>query len=227
LPDHRPERHSDSHRPADSRPLSPRSPQPDHPIAFLKGFLERPKQVGSIIPSSRWMERRITRTAELATARVVIELGPGTGGTTRALLQAMRPDATLLAIEINPGFCDLLRETIDDRRLIVHEGSAAEISDALTKHELDAPDVVLSGIPFSTMPRALGLAILHSVRESLAPGGRFVAYQFRDVVHTLGKRVFGPASVQLELLNVPPMRVYRWDMGRDESKSDRSEKARP
>ena len=225
MPDHwpRPERQSDSHRPADSRPLIP---QPDHPIAFLKGFLERPKQVGSIIPSSRWMERRITRTAELANARLVIELGPGTGGTTRALLQAMRSDATLLAIEINPGFCDLLRETIDDRRLIVHEGSAAEIDDALTKHELDAPDVVLSGIPFSTMPRALGLAILHSVRESLAPGGRFVAYQFRDVVHTLGKRVFGPASVQLELLNVPPMRVYRWDMPNESRIRDAATAAR-
>lgn len=214
MPEIRPEGHSEPRRADGSRPLTP---QPDHPIAFLKGFLERPKQVGSIIPSSRWMERRITRTAELANARVVIELGPGTGGTTRALLQAMRPDATLLAIEINPGFCDLLRETIDDPRLIVHEGSAAEIADALTKHELDAPDVVLSGIPFSTMPRSLGLAILHSVRRSLRPGGRFVAYQFRDVVHTLGKRVFGPASIQLELLNVPPMRVYRWDVAGEPS----------
>ncbi len=187
-------------------------PQPAHPIAFLKGFLERPKEVGSIIPSSRWMERRITRTAEIATAKVIVELGPGTGGTTKALLNAMAPDACLLAIEINPGFCDLLNETIDDPRLIVHHGSAADIPEALTKHELPAPDVVLSGIPFSTMPRELGLSILESVKESLAPGGRFVAYQFRDVVHTLGKRVFGPASVQLELLNVPPMRVYRWDV---------------
>ena len=188
-------------------------PQPEHPLAFFRGFLERPKEVGSIIPSSRWMERRITRTAEIATANVIIELGPGTGGTTKALLQAMNPDARLLAIEINPGFCDLLRDTIDDPRLIVHHGSAADIPEALVKHELDAPDVVLSGIPFSTMPRALGISILESVKKSLAPGGRFVAYQFRDVVHTLGKRVFGPASVQLELLNVPPMRVYRWDMG--------------
>jgi phosphatidylethanolamine/phosphatidyl-N-methylethanolamine N-methyltransferase len=186
--------------------------QPDHPIAFLRGFLERPKEVGSIIPSSRWMERRITRTAEIATANLVIELGPGTGGTTKALLRAMAPGARLLAIEINPGFCDLLRETIDDPRLIVHQGSAAEIPEALAKHDLEAPDVVLSGIPFSTMPQALGLSILQSVRETLAPGGRFVAYQFRDVVHTLGKRVFGPASVQVELFNMPPMRVYRWDI---------------
>lgn len=186
--------------------------QPDHPIAFLRGFLERPKEVGSIIPSSRWMERRITRTADIANANLVIELGPGTGGTTKALLKAMAPGARLLAIEINPRFCDLLRESIDDPRLIVHEGSAAEIPEALVKHDLDAPDVVLSGIPFSTMPQELGLSILRSVRKSLKPGGRFVAYQFRDVVHTLGKRVFGPASVQIELFNMPPMRVYRWDI---------------
>jgi len=186
--------------------------QPDHPIAFLRGFLERPKEVGSIIPSSRWMERRITRTAEIANAKIVIELGPGTGGTTKALLNAMAPDAYLLAIEINPRFCDLLRETIDDHRLIVHEGSAAAIPEALMKHDLDTPDVILSGIPFSTMPQVLGLSILRSVRKSLKPGGRFVAYQFRDVVHTLGKRVFGPASVQIELFNMPPMRVYRWDI---------------
>lgn len=186
-------------------------PRPQHPIAFLRGFFEKPKEVGSIIPSSRWMERRITRTADLAHAELAIELGPGTGGTTRALLAALPPHAKLLAIEINPDFCDLIERSIDDPRLIVHQGSAAEIPEALVKHDLGSPDVVLSGIPFSTMPRSLGLAILRSVRASLKPGGRFVAYQFRDVVHTLGKQVFGPASVQLELLNVPPMRVYRWD----------------
>jgi phospholipid N-methyltransferase len=187
-------------------------PESDHPIAFLRGFLERPKEVGSIIPSSRWMERRITRTAEIATSKIIIELGPGTGGTTKALLHAMPPDAKLLAIEINPGFCELLTNTINDPRLIVHHGSAADIPEALAKHELDAPDVVLSGIPFSTMPKEIGLSILRASKASLAPNGRFVAYQFRDVVHTLGKQVFGNASVQLELLNMPPMRVYRWDI---------------
>jgi phosphatidylethanolamine/phosphatidyl-N-methylethanolamine N-methyltransferase len=213
LPEIRQARHSDRSDSSDSSDEPhPLIPQPDHPIAFLRGFLERPKEVGSIIPSSRWMERRITRTAEIAKADLIVELGPGTGGTTKALLQAMGEGAKLLAIEINPGFCELLTQTIRDPRLIVHEGSAADIPEALAKHDLGAPDVVLSGIPFSTMPKELGLSILQSVQDSLAPGGRFVAYQFRDVVHTLGKQIFGPASVQLELLNVPPMRVYRWDI---------------
>jgi len=183
--------------------------QPDHRMAFLQGFLKSPKQVGSIIPSSRFLERRIVRAAEIARASLVVELGPGTGGTTRALLRAMSPKARLLAIEIDPRFVDLLRR-MPDPRLIVHEGSASEIEDALRKHALPAPDVILSGIPFSTMARSVGEQILRSVYDALEPGGLFVAYQVRDRVESLGRRVFGRAQVQTEILNMPPMRVYRW-----------------
>jgi phospholipid N-methyltransferase len=183
---------------------------PEHRLAFLRGFLKRPKEVGSVIPSSRFLEKRIVRSAQLAGARVVVELGPGTGGTTRALLRSLAPDARLLAIEINPHFAKLLRCHLRDPRLIVHEGSAADIPNALDAYGLPAADVILSGIPFSTMSAALGLEILASVRDTLSPTGRFVAYQFRDRVETLGREVFGCGSSTLELLNVPPMRVYRW-----------------
>jgi phospholipid N-methyltransferase len=184
-------------------------PQPDHRFQFLQGFLTRPKEVGSIIPSSRFLERRVVRVADVQDARTIVELGPGTGGTTRAILRAMAPHAKLLAIEINTRFARLLQR-IPDPRLVVHEGSAAEIRQALSAHGLPPADAILSGIPFSTMPRALGLDILRSVHDSLAPGGIFVAYQVRDRVEDLGRRVFGDAQVQTVILNVPPMRVYRW-----------------
>ena len=122
----------------------------------------------------------------------------------------MSDDAKLLSIEINARFVRLLRAGIHDPRLIVHEGSATDILEALHQHGLERPEIILSGIPFSTMKRELAIAILHSVHESLAPGGRFVAYQFRDRVEALGSQVFGRARVQTELLNVPPMRVYHW-----------------
>jgi phosphatidylethanolamine/phosphatidyl-N-methylethanolamine N-methyltransferase len=182
-------------------------------LAFLRAFFRSPKEVGSVIPSSRFLKERIVDNADLSHAKVVVELGPGTGGTTRALLKQMHPDAKLLAIEINRHFCDLLASSINDPRLLVHCGSATEIADALVEHDLDPADVILSGIPFSTMTKDTGLDILRSVRSSLGPKGRFVAYQFRDRVETLGRDVFGSARVQTELLNVPPMRVYRWDMG--------------
>jgi len=186
-------------------------PDPEHRMAFLQAFLRRPKEVGSIIPSSRFLMRRVVRAADARDARVVVELGPGTGGSTRALLRTMAPDATLVAIEINPRFARLMAHSIRDPRLVVHQGSATDIDRILAQHGLPAPDVVLSGIPFSTMPRSVGLAIIRAVHAALAPGGRFVAYQVRDRVELLGRQVFGRARVQMELLNVPPMRVYRWE----------------
>ena len=185
-------------------------PQPDKRLAFFRGFVARPKEVGSIIPSSRFLERRIIRSADVEKADLVVELGPGTGGTTRALLRAMKSDAKLLAIEINPRFVEVLRQT-RDLRLVVHNGSAAEIPEALSAHDLPNPDVILSGIPFSTMTRDVGSQILRAVHDALPPGGRFIAYQVRDRVSELGGDVFGRAKVQREILNVPPMRVYRWE----------------
>lgn len=195
--------------PPDAR-SAPSRRAPDPRILFFRSFLRRPREVGSIIPSSRFLERRITRFADVGRSRVLVELGPGTGGTTRALLRAMRPDARLLSIEINPRLAALVRSRIQDPRLVVYEGSAAEIESALAKHGLAAPDLVLSGIPFSTLPRDLALQILWEVHDVLAPDGRFVAYQVRDRVAVLGRQVFGDPNVAVELLNVPPMRIYRF-----------------
>ncbi len=185
-------------------------PQSDNRFAFLQGFLKHPREVGSIVPSSRFLERRVVRCAEAGSANLIVELGPGTGGTTRALLRAMDPSARLLSLEVNPRFVRLLQK-MGDPRFIAHCGSATNIGEALERYGLGSPDLVLSGIPFSTMPHALGAKILESVYDVLEPGGRFVAYQVRDRVENLGREVFGRARVQTELLNVPPMRVYRWD----------------
>jgi phospholipid N-methyltransferase len=197
-------------------------PQPDHRFAFLQGFLSRPRQVGSIIPSSRFLERRIVRLAEVARARVLVELGPGTGGTTRALLRAMAPDAKLLAIEINPRFVEYLGR-IRDPRLAVHRGSAGDLRQALRQRGLAAADVILSGIPFSTMTRALGTEILRAAHDALAPGGLFVAYQVRDRMEILGRSVFGYGDVQTVMLNVPPIRIYSWRKAGDAGRPPRRE----
>lgn len=183
----------------------------DPRIQFLRRFLAKPRQVASIVPSSRFLERRVVRVAEPERAGVVVELGPGTGGTTRALLRSMRPDARLLAIEIDPRLAELVRERIHDPRLTVHCGSAEHLREALEEAGLGAPDLILSGIPFSQIPREVGRSILAAARDVLRPGGRFVAYQARDRVAVLGREIFGPPVSQLEIRNVPPMRVYRFE----------------
>ena len=179
------------------------------PFAFFLGFLRRPNAVASVLPSSRFLERRLVDVAAIGSARMVVELGPGTGGTTRALLSHLPGDARLLAIELDPKFVARLKQE-HDRRLVVHLGSAESLRDALAEYALPNPDVVISGIPFSTMPAATGKRILGEVWSSLRPGGCFVAYQFRDRIESLGRKLFGKPDIELELLNAPPMRIYRW-----------------
>jgi len=178
-------------------------------LAFFRGFLRNPDQVGSIIPSSRFLEKRIIQAAELEQARMVVELGPGTGGTTRAFLRVTPDRARHLNIELDDNFIPLLDE-IGDHRLINHAGSAVDIENILQHYGLQQPDVVISGIPFSTMPRSTGEAIIRAVWSSLVPGGRFVAYQFRGQVADIANAMLGKSDVEVELCNIPPMRVYRW-----------------
>lgn len=179
-------------------------------VVFMQQFLKHPHQVGSIIPSSRFLERRIIDLVDVGSVQTVVELGTGTGGTTRAILRALPPSATLLTIEINPQFCGLTGR-IPDPRLIVHCGSALELQDILSSYGLPAPEAVVSGIPFSTMDRIVGVRILEAISSVLAPGGRFVAYQVSARVADLARPFLGPARVEVEFLNVPPMRLYRWE----------------
>ena len=183
--------------------------QPDERLKFLQGFLKRPQEVGSVIPSSRFLERKVVERAGVSRARTVVELGPGTGGTTRAILRALPKDGRLLCVELNPDFVRVL-ERNPDPRLLVHQGGAQELAQILAERGLPAPDTVISGIPFSTMSPNLGRSIVETVRSVLAPGGCFVAYQVRGRVGELGREVFGPARVRVELRNLPPMRVYHW-----------------
>ncbi|HEY5603386.1 MAG TPA: methyltransferase type 12 [Gammaproteobacteria bacterium] len=178
--------------------------------AFMQQFLKHPFQIGSIIPSSRFLERRIVAAAEIASANVVVELGPGTGNTTRAILRAMPPHAKLLSIEINPHFHSMVSR-INDGRLIAHLGSACDLKDILSSYGLDAPSAIISGIPFSTMSRSMGSQILESVSSSLSANGQFVAYQVSNRVAMLTQPIMGSGQIATELLNIPPMRIYRWD----------------
>ncbi|HWI81326.1 class I SAM-dependent methyltransferase [Ramlibacter sp.] len=177
---------------------------------FLRGFVRNPAQVGSVIPSSRWLEQRLVRQAGVREAQTVVELGPGTGGTTAAMLQAMVPGARLLAIELDRDFHQHLQATIRDPRLLLELGSAERIAEALHAHHLPPPDAIVSGIPFSTMPPAVSDRIAAAIAQVLRPGGRFVAYQVRAHVAGFVTPYLGEPDKQWELVNVPPVRVFTW-----------------
>jgi phospholipid N-methyltransferase len=139
-----------------------------------------------------------------------VELGPGTGGTTRALLHALGPEARLLALELSPVFRARLVARIADPRLIVPPGGAEDLAELLERWRMPAPDAVVSGIPFSTLPSDMARRIAAAIARTLAPGGRFVAYQVRGHVVDVMTPYLGAPGTAWEWFNVPPLRVFRW-----------------
>ena len=176
---------------------------------FLRQAIRHPRQVGTLVPSSPFLRRRVVNVARVHAARVVVELGAGTGALTRQILQTLPKNGALLSIEINPHFCQHL-SGLDDSRLTVHCGSACNLREVVSMYDLPAPDVVISGLPFSAISLAEGSQIIDAISSLLAPGGRFVAYQLSRRVNRLLRHLPGAAQVEVELLNIPPLRVYTW-----------------
>jgi len=180
-------------------------------VFFLKNALLKPKQVGYIVPSSKALIKAITTQAQIEKSKCIVELGPGTGGTTKSILAQMRTDSRLIAVEINKDFFDFLNKTIKDTRMsLVHDG-AQNLQQIIYDQGWDSTDVVISGIPFSTLPKSIANEIMHSIYNSIKPGGLFVAYQLRDRVGQLATPLFGQAKIQWEFKNFPPMRIYVWE----------------
>ncbi len=186
---------------------------------FFQAFCRSPRVVASITPSSSFLERRVVRVADTATATVLVELGPGTGGITRALLRAMGPQARLVAIERTVDFLENLQQ-IDDNRLDVVHGCASSIGAELKRRGYPTADTVISGIPFFNLPEALAVQIVTAIHAALGPKGKFVAYQFVDKVADYAQPVMGAPEVEYELYNLPPLRVFTWhkeDMPKEHS----------
>ncbi|QUL36709.1 class I SAM-dependent methyltransferase [Erythrobacter sp. JK5] len=175
---------------------------------FFRGFLEHPRMVGSIIPSSRFTIRRMLEPVDWGRCEVFVEYGPGIGTFCRPVLERMRGDATFIAIDTNPLFIDYLSRTIRDPRFHAVQGSAEDVEAVLADLGVDSADYVLSGLPFSTLPGGVGAAIAKATHAVLKPGGAFLAYQFSSTVRDEAAPHFDRIDSGFEWLNILPCALY-------------------
>lgn len=178
---------------------------------FLKHAIKSPMQVAYFMPSSPWLIEQIAKSAHLDDAKHIMELGPGTGGTTKGILKYMTNDAELITVEINQKFIEHMEKTIDDKRLSISDKGAQNLEEILKEYDWGSVDVIISGIPFTTLPKGMDKEIINSIYNALKPGGIFLAYQLRDHVSKLAEPVFGEYTYKkIEFKNIPPMRIYCW-----------------
>lgn len=177
-------------------------------LLFARSFFKHPNMVGWFLPSSPFLVDEVLKQIDWDKARVIVEYGPGVGAFTMRLLERMRPDAKLIALEINPDFYRYLSDSLHDPRLELVRESAADIDKVLARLGFSHADYVISGIPFKTLPDALRDVIVRKTHSVLHPNGTFLVYQFSDAVRPYLERVFGRVSRNFELLNILPARLF-------------------
>jgi phospholipid N-methyltransferase len=175
-------------------------------MGYVKVFLDD-RAVAAVTPSSKYLVERSVNAMNLKHARTVVEYGAAQGVMTRKILEVMRPDATLLAIEFNAPLFAELKKLSDPRLTLVH-GDVREIDRILKANHLDGADVVVSGVPFAFFSGRGRHELLTKTSNLLRPGGRFVAYQVTTHLIPLLKDYFSSVDVQFEVRNIPPHFVF-------------------
>lgn len=180
--------------------------------AYVKAFL-KDKDVAAVTSSSTFGMRHVCRPVDFDRAHTVVEYGPGTGVFTRYFLERMPADGRLLAIEANSELASVLKEKVSDPRLIVCEGDARNAHQLMENYGMAEADYVISGIPFSWLDPEGRRELMKQTYEILASDGMFLAYQtfWQPDAHLKepAQEYFPSVWTEFELLNLPPMRIYR------------------
>ncbi len=180
----------------------------DEKLLFFSSFLKYPKEIGSIIPSSKFLKGEIMKNIDFKEAKYIVEYGAGTGGITIEILKNARKDAKVLCFEINKKFCSYLKKTISDERLIVINDSAESIKEYLKAHNIPKIDYAISGLPFSTLENKKKYIIIEKTKDTLDKNGKFVVYQFLNNFKKYVGKYFSRVSMRFVPLNLPPCFVY-------------------
>ena len=174
-------------------------------VRFLRAFAAHPRQVGAILPTSRYAVRDMLDLGDVAGASLVVELGAGTGVQTGEILARMKPGARLVALEIDPGLARLLEERFDDPRLQVVCDSAEHLSDHLDGEQAD---VLVCALPFTSLEPGLRRRILDTLPKALAPSGTALVIQYSPLIQAELRRLFPSVRRRISLLNVPPAFLF-------------------
>ena len=174
----------------------------------LREFLRHPLQVGSAFPASRRLVRRLMEPVPWGAMGLCVEYGPGSGIFTREILPRLPRDGVMLAVDSSEEFTRHLKREIDDPRLHAVTGTAQEIEQILSRLGLGRPDLILSGLPFSTLAREEAAAMMATSARLLRPGGHFLAYQMRSAIRPYLGRHFARVREGYEWWNIPPCHLY-------------------
>ena len=179
----------------------------DDEVRFLRSWMEKPLHMGAVMPSGRILARTMAQYVDIDSLGPVVELGPGTGAITNALIEHGVDQRRLVLVEYNPGFCALLRDRYPHAKIV--QGDAYTLRDSL-RNVLRVPaSAVVSGLPLVTQPMLTRLKLIRDAFGALAPGAPFVQFTY-SVAPPIPKSLPGVSTEASERIwmNLPPARVW-------------------
>lgn len=184
----------------------------DDEVRFLRSWIEKPLHMGAVMPSGRLLAHTMAQYVDPESEGPVVELGPGTGAITNALIEHGVDQKRLVLVEYNPGFCALLRERYPQAKVV--QGDAYRLRDTLWDVMESPASAVVSGLPLVTKPMLTRLKLVRDAFLALAPGAPFVQFTY-SVAPPIPKSLPGVSTEASERIwmNLPPARVWVYRKG--------------
>lgn len=176
-------------------------------VRFFKGWMDGPKAVGAVLPTSSITARRMASVVRPASGLPVLELGPGTGVITRAILQSGVQPEDLWSVEYSPDFVDHLRQEFSDVHIV--QGDAFNLDEALGEHRGLEFDCVISAVPLLSFPTQRRIEFVEDLLNRI-PAGRpimQITYGPRSPVPGRGRR-FSVEHYDFVFRNFPPAQLW-------------------
>jgi len=174
---------------------------------FLRSWLERPLVMGAVTPSGKILARTMASFVDPRIPGPVIELGPGTGPVTDALIRRGVAQDRLVLIEYNPEFCQLLKRRFPKATIV--QGDAYDLKETLSGVLQEPAAATVSSLPLFTKPMDQRLDLLEMAQELMHPGAPFIQFTYAVVppIPARSKSYKAKASNRI-WRNLPPARVW-------------------
>lgn len=177
-------------------------------LSFLKQYVTKPRTVGAVLPSSKYLADKMMQNIDFDSARCIVEYGAGTGVFTEQILSLRKADTVVLIFENNIEFYSLLKEKFKNQQNIhIINDSAAYVGKCLNQHDFEYADYIISGLPFASLPQDVSQNILSQTKKSLKPGGSFITFQYTLIRKDFIGQYFNNITIKRELRNIPPAYV--------------------
>ena len=184
----------------------------DDEVRFIRSWIEKPLSIGAVTPSGKVLARTMASYVDPTVDGPIVELGPGTGPVTEALVAQGVDPSRLVLVEYDPDFCRLLRERYPQATVV--RGDAYGLRRTLEGLLSQPAAAIVSGLPLVTKPVRTRLRLLYDAFSVMLPGAPFIQFTYA-MMPPIPKR---PAGVRADAsdriwMNLPPARVWVYRKG--------------